>query len=63
MNIFFEQIPQELKELPNWVCWALETRGGKTTKILTRRKRGKRPGKQSEDLDRLQGSGRMPRIL
>ncbi len=33
MNIFFEQIPQELKELPNWVCWALETRGGKTTKI------------------------------
>lgn len=33
MNIFFEQIPQELKELPNWVCWALETRDGKATKI------------------------------
>lgn len=33
MTIHYEQIPQELKELPNWVCWALETRDGKTTKI------------------------------
>ncbi|KXS46211.1 MAG: hypothetical protein AWU58_730 [Methanohalophilus sp. T328-1] len=31
MNI--ENIPQELKELPQWVMWKLETREGKETKI------------------------------
>ena len=33
MTTHYEQIPQKLKDLPNWVCWALETRDGKKTKV------------------------------
>jgi hypothetical protein len=29
----YESVPQELKSLPNWVGWKLETRDGKPTKV------------------------------
>jgi hypothetical protein len=29
----YETVPQELKDLPNWVGWKLETRDGKPTKV------------------------------
>jgi len=29
----YETVPQELKSLPNWVGWKLETRDGKPTKV------------------------------
>ena len=31
----FDQIPLELKSLPQWVCWRLETRDDKQKKFLT----------------------------
>lgn len=33
MQIFYENIPAELKALPRWVCWRFEQRGGKATKV------------------------------
>lgn len=33
MQIFYENIPAELKSLPRWVCWRFEQRGGKATKV------------------------------
>lgn len=33
MQIFYENIPAELKALPRWVCWKFEQRGGKVTKV------------------------------
>ena len=33
MQIFYENIPAELKSLPRWVCWKFEQRGGKMTKV------------------------------
>ena len=33
LPVFVNQIPQELKDLPHWVNWRLEERGGKKTKI------------------------------
>lgn len=33
MQIFYENIPAELKALPRWVCWKFEQRGGKMTKV------------------------------
>jgi primase-polymerase (primpol)-like protein len=32
-NINFEAIPQELKNLPNWLLWKYEQRDGKATKV------------------------------
>jgi len=29
----FDNIPNELKEYPHWVCWAVEQRAGKETKV------------------------------
>lgn len=29
----YDSIPQELRQLPNWVCWKRETRKGKATKV------------------------------
>jgi len=29
----YAAVPQQLKDIPNWVCWRLETRNGKLTKI------------------------------
>lgn len=29
----FDSIPQEMKDLPNWVCFLFEERGGKKTKV------------------------------
>ena len=29
----YPDVPQQLKEIPNWVCWKLEMREGKPTKI------------------------------
>ncbi len=29
----FEHVPDELKALPQWVCWRLETRNGEPVKI------------------------------
>lgn len=33
MQIFYENIPAELKSLPRWVCLRFEQRGGKATKV------------------------------
>ena len=33
MQIFYENIPAELKALPRWVCWKFEQRGGKVAKV------------------------------
>ena len=33
MTNFFSKIPAELRDRPQWVCWRLETRDGKPTKI------------------------------
>ncbi len=32
MTIQYKKIPQEMKNLPNWVCWKYEDRAGKKTK-------------------------------
>src|SRR5260370_12987125 len=29
----FENIPEELRQLPQWVCWRIEQREGKPTKL------------------------------
>ena len=33
MNINFNAIPEEMKKLPNWVCWRWQQRNGKKTKM------------------------------
>ena len=33
MNIQFDNIPPEMKALPNWVCWKFHERDNKITKI------------------------------
>lgn len=33
MKINFDTIPQEMKYLPNWICWKWQERDGKKTKI------------------------------
>ena len=33
MQIFYENIPAELKSLPAGSCWRFEQRGGKATKV------------------------------
>lgn len=33
MQIFYENIPAELKSARRWVCWKFEQRGGKMTKV------------------------------
>lgn len=33
LQINFDSIPEELKALPQWVCWRLEERDGKDTKV------------------------------
>jgi putative DNA primase/helicase len=42
MEIQIENIPQEMKELPQWVNWKWEKRDGKPTKPLYASKTGKR---------------------
>jgi putative DNA primase/helicase len=32
-TLITETIPEQLTERPQWVCWRLETRGGKPTKV------------------------------
>lgn len=39
-DINFEYIPKELKAFPNWVCWTIEERDGKLTKIPINPKTG-----------------------
>lgn len=38
--LYTENIPQELKSLPQWVCWRYETRGEKRTKLPINPKTG-----------------------
>src|SRR5512139_2072282 len=38
----FEQIPTDLKVLPQWVCWRLEEREGNPTKVPYNAKSGRR---------------------
>lgn len=33
MQVFWDNIPAELKKEPRWVCWKFEQRGGKATKV------------------------------
>lgn len=33
MQVFWDNIPAELKKEPRWVCWKFEQRGGKMTKV------------------------------
>lgn len=33
MQVFWNNIPAELKKEPRWVCWKFEQRGGKMTKV------------------------------
>lgn len=42
MNIHLNNIPKEMKALPNWVCWKFETRDGRKTKIPYNPKNGER---------------------
>ena len=42
MAINVEGIPQEMKDLPNWVCWRFETSDGRKTKIPYNPKTGGR---------------------
>ena len=41
MRARFGKIPAELRDRPQWVCWRMETRDGKTTKIPFDAKTGK----------------------
>lgn len=40
MSSEWETIPQELRDIPQWVCWKLEDRDGKPTKIPINAKNG-----------------------
>lgn len=43
LRVLPENTPEELKSLPQWVVWKLETRDGKPTKVPRRRDAGHRP--------------------
>jgi hypothetical protein len=32
LPVLFDNIPQTLRDIPQWVCWRYEERGGKWTK-------------------------------
>ena len=57
MNVISQNIPRELRDVPQWVCWRHESRAGKPTKPLYDPKTRFR---QTGGMHRLQNAWLMP---
>jgi hypothetical protein len=56
----FDQIPEALWEPPQWVCWELEIRGGKATKVLYSARTGRKAARTMPQHGRRPAKPAMP---